>query len=48
MAYFVSLTHYAKLFGFESVGSHGCIRLEENNAKTLFRWAPMHTVVVVY
>jgi lipoprotein-anchoring transpeptidase ErfK/SrfK len=29
-------------------GSHGCVRLEEANARTLFRWTPSGTVVQIY
>jgi lipoprotein-anchoring transpeptidase ErfK/SrfK len=29
-------------------GSHGCVRLQEQNAKTLFEWAPVGTPVEVY
>jgi lipoprotein-anchoring transpeptidase ErfK/SrfK len=29
-------------------GSHGCLRLEEADARTLFRWTPSGTVVQVY
>ena len=27
------------------VGSHGCVRLNEEDARTLFDWAPIHTMV---
>jgi len=26
-------------------GSHGCCRLQEDDARTLFNWAPLHTTV---
>jgi lipoprotein-anchoring transpeptidase ErfK/SrfK len=29
------------------VGSHGCVRLSEENAKMLFNWTPMKTPVYV-
>ena len=29
-------------------GSHGCVRLEEQNANSLFHWTPMHTEVHVF
>jgi lipoprotein-anchoring transpeptidase ErfK/SrfK len=29
-------------------GSHGCVRLEEANAKTLYNWTPVGTRVVVF
>ena len=28
-------------------GSHGCVRLQEEDAKALFNWAPSHTTVHV-
>ena len=28
-------------------GSHGCVRLEEDAARTLYEWAPMNTKVTV-
>lgn len=31
----------------EWVGSHGCVRLSERDAKTLFEWTPHHTPVQV-
>ncbi len=31
----------------EWFGSHGCVRLAENDARTLFEWAPKNTTVVV-
>lgn len=30
------------------VGSHGCVRLEESDARTLFKWAPMGTQVQIH
>ncbi|WP_444996219.1 L,D-transpeptidase [Aliikangiella sp. IMCC44359] len=33
--------------GFDSLGSHGCVRLSEDNARALFNWAPMHTPVFI-
>jgi lipoprotein-anchoring transpeptidase ErfK/SrfK len=29
------------------IGSHGCVRLKEEDARTLFDWAPMHTQVII-
>jgi lipoprotein-anchoring transpeptidase ErfK/SrfK len=29
------------------VGSHGCVRLQESDARTLYNWAPVGTVVEV-
>ena len=31
----------------ESVGSQGCVGLAEDDAKTLFAWAPVGTPVVI-
>jgi lipoprotein-anchoring transpeptidase ErfK/SrfK len=30
-----------------AVGSHGCVRLQEDDARTLYKWAPLHTLVEV-
>ena len=30
-----------------AVGSHGCVRLQEEDAKKLYQWAPLHTLVEV-
>lgn len=30
------------------VGSHGCVRLDEDDAKALFEWAPVKTPVKVF
>lgn len=29
-------------------GSHGCVRLQEADAKTLYDWAPLGTTVFVF
>jgi len=47
MAHVVGLCSYLKYFGIESIGSHGCVRLDEKDAKWLFIWAPLHTPVHV-
>ena len=33
--------------GTDWIGSHGCVRLAESDAATLYKWAPLNTVVVV-
>ena len=33
--------------GTDYFGSHGCVRLTENDARTLFQWTPHRTIVVV-
>ena len=43
----VSVTSFLKVVGIESLGSHGCVRLSEDDAKKLFSWAPMNTPVFV-
>lgn len=43
----VGLLSYLKFFGIESIGSHGCVRLDEEDAKALFDWTPMNTPVEV-
>jgi lipoprotein-anchoring transpeptidase ErfK/SrfK len=47
MAHVVGLCSYLKYFGIEDIGSHGCVRLDEEDAAWLFKWAPMHTPVHV-
>ena len=46
-AYAVTLTSWAKYFGIGAIGSHGCVRLSESNATTLFKWAQIGTEVEV-
>lgn len=41
------LRSYLHSLGGESVGSHGCVGLTDDNAKVLFEWAPEGTPVVV-
>ncbi len=43
----VGLTSVLKDLGFNQLGSHGCVRLAEENARKLFDWAPMNTPVFV-
>jgi hypothetical protein len=43
----VSVTSFLKVVGIESLGSHGCVRLSEDDAKILFNWSPMNTPVFV-
>jgi len=47
MAHIVGVTSFLKWSGFDSLGSHGCVRLAESDAQKLFGWAPMQTPVVV-
>lgn len=42
-----TLRSYLHTYLTESVGSHGCIGLTDDNAMALFEWAPMGTPVVV-
>jgi lipoprotein-anchoring transpeptidase ErfK/SrfK len=46
-AYMVGPMSLLKAGGMDWFGSHGCVRLSESNAKTLFEWAPMHTTVEI-
>lgn len=43
----VGLTSLLKDMGLNQLGSHGCVRLAEDNARTLFSWTPMNTPVFV-
>ncbi len=43
----VGLTSVLKDIGINQLGSHGCVRLSEENASKLFDWAPMNTSVFV-
>ncbi|WP_444930136.1 L,D-transpeptidase [Microbulbifer sp. SSSA002] len=43
----VSVTSFLKFFGADSLGSHGCVRLSEDDAKKLFSWSPMNTPVFI-
>lgn len=43
----VTVTSILKDWGFSGIGSHGCVRLSESNAKELFKWAPMNTPVFI-
>ena len=45
--YMVGPVSYLKFGGFESFGSHGCVRLADNDARTLFDWAAVGTSVEV-
>ena len=42
-----TLRSYLHIYLTESVGSKGCIGLTDDNAKALFDWAPVGTLVVV-
>lgn len=43
----VMATSFLKVVGIDSLGSHGCVRLSEYDAKLLFNWAPMNTPVFI-
>jgi lipoprotein-anchoring transpeptidase ErfK/SrfK len=43
----LSLVRFLKTEVTEWFGSHGCVRLEEDEARTLYEWAPMGTKVKV-
>jgi lipoprotein-anchoring transpeptidase ErfK/SrfK len=42
-----TLRSYLHTYITESVGSHGCVGLTEEDAKTLFAWAPVGTPIVI-
>jgi len=42
-----TLRSYLHAYITESVGSHGCVGLTQEDAEEIFAWAPMHTRVVV-
>ena len=42
-----TLRSYLHTYLTESVGSQGCVGLTDDNAKALFEWAPVGTLVVV-
>jgi lipoprotein-anchoring transpeptidase ErfK/SrfK len=44
----VTLLSYLKYFGIDSIGSHGCVRLSEDDAATLYAWTPYGTQVHVF
>jgi len=43
----VAITSFAKYFGINALGSHGCVRLSHEDAVALFQWAPLHTSVEI-
>ncbi len=43
----VAVTSFLKDMGMNYFGSHGCVRLAEEDAQALFSWAPMNTPVFV-
>jgi lipoprotein-anchoring transpeptidase ErfK/SrfK len=43
----VGLTSLLRYLGADSVGSHGCVRLAEEDAATMFEWTPRGTPVIV-
>lgn len=42
-----SLRSYLHAYLTESVGSQGCVGLTDDDAKALFEWAPLGTLVVI-
>lgn len=47
MAHEVTATSFRKFAGNDSVGSHGCVRLAESDAESLFEWTTKNTPVIV-
>ena len=39
---------YLKSWGINGIGSHGCVRLTEDDAASLYSWTPSGTPVWVY
>ncbi len=46
-SHMVTVTSFAKYFGIDALGSHGCVRLSHDDAVALFNWTPLHTPVEV-
>ena len=42
-----TIRSYLHVYVTESVGSMGCVGLTEDDARTLFEWAPMGTTIVI-
>ena len=42
-----ALRSYLHTYLTESVGSQGCVGLTDDDAKALFEWAPLGTLIVV-
>jgi len=47
MSHAVGPISMLKSLGISYFGSHGCVRLSESDARSLFEWTPLHTVVEV-
>lgn len=43
----LKLARWFKRAGIGAIGSHGCVRLTEANARTIFEWAAVGTIVSV-
>lgn len=46
--YVVGACSLLKTVGFDSIGSHGCVRLSEADAATVFNWAEVGTTVKIH
>jgi lipoprotein-anchoring transpeptidase ErfK/SrfK len=44
---YVTLRSFGMWAGMSFLGSHGCVGLAEADAKALYEWTPLHTVVEV-
>jgi len=44
----VWLTSTLRTLGMDGIGSHGCVRLSEENARQLFDWTPEGTMVHIF
>jgi lipoprotein-anchoring transpeptidase ErfK/SrfK len=47
-AHAVGLLSLLKYAGFDSFGSHGCVRLSEEDATWVFNWAPVGTPIWIH
>ena len=47
-AHAVGLLSHLKYCGFDYFGSHGCVRLSEEDATTLYKWADVGTPVWIH
>jgi lipoprotein-anchoring transpeptidase ErfK/SrfK len=48
MAYGVTFSSYLRWAGATELGSHGCVRLAESDARLLFAWTAMQTRVLIW
>lgn len=44
---FALVRSFAQWAGVDSVGSHGCVGLSNDNAETLYKWADVGTPIII-